>query len=622
MQQPSTTKFSFGPFVLDPLENVLLRAGHPVHLPPKAFETLLTLVKNKGHVVQKAELLNRVWPDTFVEEATLAQNIFVLRKALGNGGNGHEYIETVPKRGYRFVGPVQELPAPVLHESSVPATRRAARVPRIVAVACALAVLTVVGGWFAWKASHSTQPRPSPKTMLAVLPLVNLSGDPGQDYFCDGLTEQLLTDFGSLNPDRLGVIARTTIMQYKKTGNDVARIGNELKVDYVLEGSVAREKEQVRIDAQLIRVQDQTHVWAHMYERDHGGALALQNDVARAIANAVATVVAPSSQPPRTSYRTLNPMAYEAYLQGRYFWNKRSEQGHLKAIEYFNQALREDSGYAQAYSGLADAYALLGSNANHVMRRADAMEKARAAASQALAIDDTLAEAHTSLAFVYWHYDWNWPAAEKEFRRALQLNPSYPTAHHWYALYLLSQERTNEALQEIRAAQQLDPLSLIIGTDMAQVLLVAKQYNDAFEQLHKVLEMDPHFVLARVLLSWCLLELQQPSAALAQARKAFDDSRDVDAEMNFAVTCAAGGDKETARAILRQLEKYPTDPVSVGLAQAYAMLGQKDQAFAALEKAVQSRNGGLTLLKVVPFLDSLHGDPRFAELVRRIGLPS
>lgn len=373
-------------------------------------------------------------------------------------------------------------------------------------------------------------------------------------------------------------------------------------------------------------MRDQTHVWAQSYERDLEGVLTLQNDVATAIANAVEFNLVSGRQSGNATNGTRNPAAYDAYLRGRYFWNKRSEQGHLKAIEYFNEAIANDSEYAQAYSGLADAYALLGSNPNTAVKRPEAMEKARVAAQKALAIDDALAEAHTSLAFVYWHYDWDWPAAEKEFQRALQLNPSYPTAHHWYALYVLSQGRMNQALQEIRVAQQTDPLSLIINTDAAEMLFFARRYDQAIEQANKVLEMEPRFPVARIVLVWCLLEKRDYEASLGEAKKAVHlIAGDSEVESNLAVTYAAVGDKNNARKVLRDLrmqaESLQLDPILIGFAQAYALLGENDEAFRVLDQDLRSRNGGLTLIKFLPFLDSLHNDPRYAELIRRVGLP-
>lgn len=624
MQHPTKARFTFGPFLLDPVEKTLSRGGQPIHLPPKAFQTLLALVENDGHLLEKEYLLSLVWPNTFVEEATLAQNIFVLRKALGDSSDGDEYIETVPKRGYRFVAPVHQAEVPAFADTTV--TRRLPHRRIIWLLAIGFLILIGVAGLSVWRRSRSPRIPPLSKIMLAVLPLENLSGNPAQDYFCDGLTEQLVTDFGSLSPDRLGVIARTTMMQYKNTQKNLAQIGNELKVDYVLEGSVAREREHLRIDAQLIRVQDQTHVWAETYERDLGGALALQNDVASEISKTVSSILAPPSPARNASRQTLNPAAYEAYLQGRYFWNKRSEQGHLKAIEYFNQAIAEDPEYARAYSGLADAYALLGSNPNTRISRQAAMEKARSAALKALALDDTLAEAHTSLAFVYWHYDWNWPLAEKEFTRAVHLNPSYPTAHHWYALYLLSQGRIEQALEEIRIAQRTDPLSLIINTDVAEVLLLSKQYDQGVEQARKVLEMEPRFSAARLVLTWCLLKKGATETALREAKNGYELApEDPDMVANLAIAYAASGDVQSSRAILRQAEaqanRRPMDPILIGLVQAHALLNDKNEAFAMLERDLWTRNGGLTLIKLLPFLDSLHDDSRYSSLIRQIGLP-
>jgi TolB-like protein/DNA-binding winged helix-turn-helix (wHTH) protein/Tfp pilus assembly protein PilF len=627
MQQPSKCGYSFGPFLLDLVEKVLLRDEHPIHLPLKAFETLLALVENEGHILEKGELLNRVWPNTFVEEATLAQNIFVLRKALGEGTNGQGYIETVPKRGYRFVAPVEPRPIATGNPAQAVPQMRSGNGLGFWTLAMATGVLVLAGTWWDWGRIRFHKNSAGSKMMLAVIPLENLSGDPGQEYFCDGLTEELVTKLGSLSPAHLGVIARTTTMQYKNAHKNAGRVGNELGVDYIVEGAVIREKERVRINAQLIRVHDQTHLWAQSYERDLEGVLTLQNDVATAIANAVEFNLVPGRQPGNTRNGTLNPVAYDAYLGGRYFWSKRSEQGHLKAIEYFNEAIANDPEYAQAYSGLADAYALLGSNPNTAMKRPEAMEKARVAALKALAIDDALAEAHTSLAFVNWHYDWNWPAAEKEFQRALQLNPSYPTAHHWYALYVLSQGRMTQALQEIRAAQQTDPLSLIINTDAAEMLFFARRYDQAFEQANRVLEMEPRFTLARIVLVLCLLEKHDYEAGLGEAKKAVHlVAGDSEAESILAVTYAAIGDKNNARIVLRKLrmqeKNLPVDPILIGFAQAYALLGDNDQAFRVLDQDLRSRNGGLTLIRFLPFLDSLHNDPRYAELIRRIGLPT
>ena len=455
-----------------------------------------------------------------------------------------------------------------------------------------------------------------------MLPFQTFTPGSQQEYFSDGLTEEMITQLGGLNPERLGVIARTSAMHYKGTSETARQIGQELGVEYLVEGSLRREGSRVRISAQLIRVRDQMHLWAQDYDRDFSDYLAMQNDVARDIAAQIQLKL--SAQPSRAS-RPLNAAAYDANMKGRYFWNKRSEQGYLKAIEYFEQAIAADPNYAQAYSGLADAYALLGSNPTRATTRKEAMSKARDAALKALSLDDTLAEAHTSLAFVYWHYDWNWPAAEKEFQRALQLNPSYPTAHHWFAFYLVSQGRTDQALEEIRRAQQADPLSLIINTDVAQMLYFAHRYDQAIEQARRVLEMDPEFALAHVMLAWSYHARHENEAALEEAKKAAVPANRGGMDANLAIFYALTDQRTMAHDVLLHIklasEKLHTEELSTGIAQIYAALGDNDQAFAWLEKDLENRNGGLTLIKVLPFLDSLHSDPRFADLVRRIGLP-
>jgi len=623
---PKRSRFSFGAFVLDPVEKVLLRDDHPVHLSPKAFETLWALVENEGHVLDKAELLRRVWPNTYVEEATLAQNIFTLRKTLREGTDGQEYIETVPKRGYRFVAPVRAVEADALCNVPQETSETRGRASRRVWAVSLAAALLCATSWLAWQRLRLHERPLASRTMLAVIPFENLSGDPGQDYFCDGLTEDLITKFGGLTPDHLGVIARTTTMQYRNTSKNVEQIGRELGVEYLVEGSVVRGTDRVRINAQLIRVGDQTHVWAHSYERDLGGVLALQDDVAAAIANTIELKLDKRVSASGSIHGTGNSAAYEAYLRGRYFWNERSEQGHLKAIEYFEQAIAHDPGYAEAYSGLADAYALLGSNPTTVISRRDAIEKARDAAKRALALDDGLVEAHTSLAFIYWHYDWNWPAAEREFQLALQLNPSYATTHHWYAYYLMSQGRTEQALEEIRRAQESDPLSLIINTDVAEILYYAKRYDEAVKQAQKVLEMDSNFVLARQVLAWTYVQKGQFDEAITELENStkLPGAEDV-LDGSLAPTYALAKQLPAARKLLTRLEdesnRRRAQELWIAIASAHAALGDRDQAFAWLEKGFQARDGGLTLIKLVPFLDSLHSDPRFVDLVRRIGLP-
>jgi TolB-like protein/DNA-binding winged helix-turn-helix (wHTH) protein len=632
MADPQQTKHfhTFGSFLLDPVERVLLRDGEPLALTPKSFETLLTLVENSGHIVAKDELLRRVWPGTFVEEATLAQNVFTLRKALGDSPEGHLYIETVPKRGYRFTARVQVIEQTSARRAPAPgaapvvtASHSTRRVwLRILLVA---AVVSVVAG-AAYVVGRRSGPRnslPPGRVMLAVLPFQNLSGDPQQEYLSDGLTEEMITQLGRMNSERLGVIARTSTMQYRNTPKSVDQIGRELGVSFILEGSVRRTGDHVRISAQLIQVKDQTHLWAENYDRDLRDVLALQSDVARAIAHEIAVNLTPQQQNRLASARPVDREAYDLYLKGRYFWNKRSEDGFTKAIEYFQQAIAQDANYAQAYAGLADAYALLGSMPNAEIPRKAAMPLARAAALKALQIDESLAEAHTSLAFVRMHYDWNWPGAEKEFQRAIELNPDYATAQQWHAYDLMVMGRTEESLAEIHRAQELDPLSLIINTDAVELMYYARRYDEAIRQGRKTIDMDPGFALVHEFMGLVYLQMKQYTEAIAELQEGFRVSGNrIDFLSDVAIGYALAGRTDEARQILQKLKKGSTKrfDMPVYLSRVYRDLGEKDQALFWLEKAYQERDGSLILLQVDPGNDPLRSDPRFQDLLRRMGL--
>jgi TolB-like protein/DNA-binding winged helix-turn-helix (wHTH) protein/Tfp pilus assembly protein PilF len=632
MADPQQTKHfhTFGSFLLDPVERVLLRDGEPLALTPKSFETLLTLVENSGHIVAKDELLRRVWPDTFVEEATLAQNVFTLRKALGDSPEGHLYIETVPKRGYRFTARVQVIEQTSARRAPAPgaapvvtASHSTRRVWfRILLVA---AVVSVVAG-AAYVVGRRSGPRnslPAGRVMLAVLPFQNLSGDPQQEYLSDGLTEEMITQLGRMNSERLGVIARTSTMRYRNTPKSVDQIGRELGVSFILEGSVRRTGDHVRISAQLIQVKDQTHLWAENYDRDLRDVLALQSDVARAIAHEIAVNLTPQQQNRLASARPVDREAYDLYLKGRYFWNKRSEDGFTKAIEYFQQAIAQDANYAQAYAGLADAYALLGSMPNAEIPRKEAMPLARTAALKALQIDESLAEAHTSLAFVRMHYDWDWPGAEKEFQRAIELNPDYATAQQWHAYDLMVMGRTEESLAEIHRAQELDPLSLIINTDAVELMYCARRYDEAIRQGRKTIDMDPGFALVHEFMGLVYLQMKQYTEAIAELQEGFRLSGNrIDFLSCSAIGYALVGRTDEARQILQELKKGSTKrfDMPIYLSRVYRDLGEKDQALFWLEKAYQERDGSLILLQVDPGNDPLRSDRRFQDLLRRVGL--
>ncbi len=608
--------FEFGRFRLDPIERVLYAGGQPVPLTPKAFETLLALVENSGHVVPKDELIKRVWPDTFVEEGTLVQNIATLRRALGDGPDQRSLIETVPRRGYRFSATVKQAEAeePVVE----PKPRRAYRT----VVRAAMGAVLLVAVWFAVEGRRSPAP-PREKIRLAVLPFVNLSGDPGQDYFSNGLTEEMITQLGTLEPERLAVIARTSSMQYKDTRKDARQIGRELGVDYIMEGSVRRDAGRVRITAKLIRVNDQTNLWAQDYDRNLNDILSLQNDVASAIAGEIRVKLTPAASARKANAAPLDPQVLEMYLEGRYFWNKRTESGILKAIDYFNQAIARAPGYARAHAGLADAYALLGSLANATMPRPEAMTKAKASALRALELDDSLAEAHTSLAFVLMQYEWDWPGSEREFRRALELNPNYATAHQWYGIWLMARGRSGEALDEERRAQETDPLSTIVETDTCQLLTYLGRYDEAIRHAQRALELDPGFPLAHLYLAEAYAGKKQYSEAILETAKALDLNADPTwAESVRARVYALAGQVEKSHTILQTLLESANSQEgrAMVVAQVYATLGEKDAAFQWLETAYRQHEGGLILLQVASAFQPIHQDARFSDLVRRIGL--
>ena len=460
--------------------------------------------------------------------------------------------------------------------------------------------------------------------MIAVLPFENLSGDSQQEYFSSGLTEEMITQLGDLEPNRLGVIARTSAMQYKGAKKDTRQIGRELGVDYILEGSVRREGDRVRITAQLIQVKDQTHLWAKDYDRNLRDILALQSDVAGAIAREIKLKLTSEESARLASTPALNPEAYELYLKGRYFWNKRTVDGFVRAISYFEQATALDPKYAQPYAGLADAYALLGSMPNLEISRGEAMPRAKAAALKALQLNDSLADAHTSLAFVEMQYEWDWPGSEKQFKRALKLNPNYATAHQWYAVWLMSQGKQDAALEEERWAQEADPLSTIIKTDTAQLLVYAGRYDEAVQQAQRALEIDPGFLLGHDYLAVAYTEKKDYQAAISEYQRVLAVSKgEVWATSGIACTYALAGQRRKSEAVLRDIlrrEKNRED-LAIQLAVVYAALGENDQAFAWLEKAYQHRDGGLILLNAVPEFQSLHLDSRFDALAHRMGLP-
>jgi TolB-like protein/DNA-binding winged helix-turn-helix (wHTH) protein len=494
--------YDFGPFRFESEQRVLLRGGKPVPLPPKAAETLFLLVQNPGQLIEKDNFIRGVWPDTFVEEGNLNKNIFILRKVLAHWDGGREYIETVPKRGYRFVASVHReveentsSPTQVsVVVKEIPALAKAARPAKhIIGVLLGL-IVAIAAGWLVVAHRREQTSNPGAPTIhsLAVLPLENLSGDPAQDYFADGMTDELITTLGQITA--LRVISRTSAMQYKGVHRSLPQIARELNVDAIVEGSMVRSGNQVRITAQLIYAPTDRHLWAHSYEGELGDVLRLQNDVASGIANQVRIKLTPDQVTVRNT-PTINPVAYEAYLKG--FYSQRFNiAGIQNSIAYFEQAIQQQPDYAAAYSGLAHAYIELG----HMLYLPpqEAFPQAKKAASRALQLDGSSAEAHEALATVLFLYDWNFPAAEQEFKRALELNPNAVYSQGGYADYLEAMGRFDESFAATQRLYAIDPLSPSSVTSLAADLYWARRYDEAVKPAREVLKADPNSASAHL----------------------------------------------------------------------------------------------------------------------------
>jgi len=630
----------FGTFEVSLRSGEVRKAGVRIRVQQQPLKVLELLLERPGEVITREELRGRVWPDESFGDFDQAVNIAIakLRNAFGDSAENPRYIETLPKRGYRFIAEVSVVETdartkraePVAGE--LPVVGPGHRVegaglavapkhrPRlthgVIPVLVLVLILAALAVWFL----RARGPAPTGIRSLVVLPLENLSGDASQDYFADGMTDELITDLAQISA--LRVISRTSAMVYKGARKPLPQIARELNVDAVVEGTVLRSGDQVRITAQLIQASDDKHLWAESYEGNLRDTLALQNKVAGAIAEQIRINLNPHEQAALKKARVVDPEAYESYLKGRYFWNKRTASALKVALAYFNQAIEEDPKYAQAYSGLADTYALLGDWQYAVMTPKEALPKAKAAALKALELDDSLSEAHNSLAFCLEGFDWDFEAAGKEFRRAIELNPGYATAHHWNAWHLSLVGRNSEAIAEMRKAENLDPLSLIINADLAELLLIAHLPDESIQQSNKTIEMDPNFALVHNQLAQAYLEKHMFGEAIAEIQKAIQLSGgSPTCTTNLARAYAASGKAAAAVGLLNDLKKGSAsgDPHTAEIAMIYAALGNNDQAMTWLEKSYEERFNPGVLLR--PGFDPLRSDPRFQDLVRRIGLP-
>lgn len=623
MSKPGSHLYEFGPFRLDTGGGLLLREGRPVALTPKAYETLVLLVENSGHLVARQELLERVWRDTVVEEGNLTHNIWTLRKALGEDESSQKYIETVPRRGYRFVAPVTDVrsaaaePIPEPPTSAALAgTHEATRWRRAVVVSAAVAAGLVGLLYFKRPAEKAGAASPGVGS-LAVLPFKPMGAQSGGEYIELGMADALITKLSNIR--QIHVRPTRAIARYTDPSRDLVSIGRELTVEGVLDGTVQRDGNRVRVTVQLVRVADGKPLWAERFDESWTDIFVLQDRVSEQVARALTLrLSAEEAEKLRRRY-TDNAEAYQLYLMGRLLWNKRTAESIAKGIAYFDQAIERDANYALAYAGLAESYVLLPWYGGMPAR--EAFEKARAAATRALELDETLAEAHTALAYVAERYNWDWSAAEKGYRRALELHPNYPTAHQWYAEYLVQVGRLDAATAEMTRALDLDPLSLIINTEMATVHFHARQYERAIAQARKALEIGPSFVPARLTLARSYMQKGMHQEAHAEFSKALEpDSEDAFVLSLVASNHAVEGDRRAAKKILERLLSRRRPVPAEWIATVYAGLGENDRAFEWLERSCRAREPGLAWIKVHPGLDGLRADPRFAALVRCVGL--
>jgi TolB-like protein/DNA-binding winged helix-turn-helix (wHTH) protein/Flp pilus assembly protein TadD len=619
--------YEFGPFRLDPTEGKLLRGSEIVPLTPKAFDTLHLLVRSSGRLLKKDELIGMLWPDTFVEEGSLSNNVFLLRRALGEDS---AFIETVPRRGYRFVGTVRQFPhaAPTDREepagvdapgtASFPArTRRPWRSRAGLGIAAAAMLASLASaGWFYKMARRGGETIDS----VAVLPFVNASGDPNAEYLSDGITESLINSLSQL--PNLKVMSRDSAFRFKGKETDPQTVGRELGVRAIFKGKVTRRGDTLSIRAELIDVRDSSHMWGQQYDRKLADMDALREEIAGEMASALRIRLTGADEKRLAKSYTTNPEAYQDYLKGRYWWNKSTEEGFNKGIEYFQQAIAKDPTYALAYSGLADSYSSLADFG--LIPAKEGYLRSKDAALKAVELDDTLAEAHGSLALIKSSYDWDWSGADKEIRRAIELNPSYADAHRLRAEVLWQTGRLYEAIAESKRNLELDPISLGNNVDLGVEYFLARQYDQVITQERKVLELDPNYADAYYFRGIAYLKKSMNNEGMADLEKGVAIASDSEVALTglgygYAVT---GRRAEAHRVLdkLNELSKHKS--VSpIWRVKIYAGLVDKDKAFEWLEKAYEDHSiVSVGYIKTNPMFDPLRTDPRFVDLLCRTNL--
>lgn len=609
--------YEFGPYRLDPRKRVLACEGRPIGLTPKALDVLLVLVENRDRALDKDELLRTVWPDTFVEENNLVRNISSLRKALGARAGDHDYVVTIPGKGYRFVAPVREValpepptggeePAPGggLPESAAPPGRSR---PAVLVLAAVLGLAVAGAGWHAWgRRAPATQLR-----ALAVLPFDNLSA-PDQDYLADGMTDVLITELTAIR--FLRVISRQSVIRYRKSEEPLPRIAGALGVDALVEGTAVRDGNRVRVTARLVHAAAERQLWAGTFERDAADVLGMQSEIARAIAREVRATVTDSEQARLARPATRDAQAYDAYLRGRHFYNRRyvdGEEALLKSVRYLEEATARDPGFAAAHASLSFAY---GSIAYRGIRPPwEASPRQDEHARRAVELDPQLVDAHTALAAsLAWNH-WDWTAAEAAFRRAVALNPGDAHARLSYSFFLLHLGRLEESLAQTVEGLRLDPFNVTQRENQVGALVGLGRIEEAVQRQREIAEIDPNAGVDG--LGWLYFEAGRTDEALAEFER-------VGSPRGIAYARALKGDAALVRAMLRELsEREQQRYVSpIEFVRLHAVLGENDLAFARLEEAYRTRAPALAGLKWSPRYAPLRPDPRFAEMVRRLKL--
>lgn len=590
MEEQEVVSYEFGPYQVRPLERLLLRDGKPVVLTPKVFDTLLFFVQNNGRLLKKDELLNKLWADSIVEEGNLTQNIFMLRKILGENPRDHQYLVTIPLQGYKFVARVRK----IYDEETV----------------------DDLGG----RAESERGIAESRATKIAVLPFTLLNAAEWGHFAGVGMTDTLITKLGRLR----GIVLRptTAILKYVDRKEDLAAIGRELKVDALIDGTIQHLDNRIRVNVRMIRVSSGETLWANDFNENFTDIFAMQDSISRQVVQALKLQLNGEEQRQLTRNYTNNLEAYQLYIKGRYFWDRRNEEGLHKGIDYVNQVIAIDPNYALAYLGLADSFLFLGEYL--YLQPHEAFPKARDYALKALELDSTLTEAQASLAEVALFYEWDWAKAEAYYQRSIEWTPNYSSGLHWYAWFLMTQGRFDEASEKIKQAQNLDPGSLTLNTVLGLPYYYQRRYDRAIEQFKQTLEMDPHFAQASYYLGSALTQQGLYDEAIAELSKGPKAEYGQQTSALLAYNYARSGKKSEALKELSGLKQAAQQRYVSPYLEAiiYTGLGERSQALAELERGSLERAAWMVFMDIDPFLDGLRDDQRFSEVRRVVGFPA